>query len=130
MICHNYPGTHGTLPKILPCNNIQINLIVTMVHMDSKNSYELMWRVLKLLVPGFNTAIPVILPRWGNNNIFPFALSFTLYFCLQAKKCVLYDDRQSTTFLAAVKDPAYVNMITTLTTCITNYYMGLMWPSG
>jgi hypothetical protein len=111
------------LPKILPRSNTKINSIVNMVCMDSGNGYVLMWCVLELSVPGFDPAIPVKLPCWGNNDVFTFALSFTLYFCLQAKKGVVYDDpTQSTTFLAAVKDPAYVNVITTLTTCLTNYY--------
>ena len=109
------------LPKILPRSNTQINLIANMVRMDSGNGYDLMWHVLELSVPGFDPAIPVKFPCWGNNDTFD--LSFTLYFCLQAKKGVVYDDHtQSTTFLAAVKDPAYVDVITTLTTCITNYY--------
>jgi hypothetical protein len=111
------------LPKILPRSNTQINSIVNMVRMDSGNSYDLIWRVLELSVPGFDPIIPVKLPRWGDNDVFTFALSFTLYFRLQANKGVVYNDRtQSTTFLTAVKDPAYVNVITTLTTCITNYY--------
>jgi hypothetical protein len=94
------------LPKILPRSNTQINLIVNMVRMDSGNGYDLMWRVLELLVLGFDPAIPVKLLCWGDNDVFTFALSFTLYFCLQAKKGVVYDDHtQSTTFLAAVKDP-------------------------
>jgi hypothetical protein len=53
------------LPKILPRSNTQINLIVNMVRMDSGNGYDLMWRVLKLSVLGFDPAIPVKLPRWG-----------------------------------------------------------------
>jgi hypothetical protein len=77
------------LPKILPHSYTQINLIVNIVCMDSRNGYEIMWCVLKLLVPGFDPAIPVKLLCWGNNNIFTFALSFTLYFCLQAKKGVI-----------------------------------------
>jgi hypothetical protein len=111
------------LPKILPCSNTQINLIVNMVRRVSGNGYDLMWRVLELLVPVFDPAIPVKLPRWGNNDVFTFALSFALYFHLQAKKGVVYNDRiQSTTFLTTVKDPEYINGITTLMTCITNFY--------
>ncbi len=67
------------LPKILPCSNTQITLIINMVCMDSGNNYELMWHKLELLVPGFDPAIPVKLQHWGNNNVFAFSLSFTLY---------------------------------------------------
>jgi hypothetical protein len=75
------------------------------------------------LDPRFDPVIPVKLLHWGKDDVFPFALSFTLHFCLQAKKGVVYNDRtQSTTFLATVKDPAYVDVITILTSCITNYY--------
>jgi hypothetical protein len=95
------------LPKILPRSNTQVNSIVNMGRMDSGNGYNLMWHVLEPLVPGFEPTIQVTLPRWGDDDVFTFALSFTLHFCLQAKKGVVYNDRmQSTTFLAAVKDPA------------------------
>ena len=53
-------------------------------------------------------------------------MSFLLYFCLQAKKGVVQDDRtHSISFLNAISEPAYANAITTLYTCVTNYNSGL-----
>jgi hypothetical protein len=91
--------------------------------MESGNGYNLLWQTLALTVPGFDPTIPVMIPAWQDNDIFVFATSFALYLCLQAKKGVVYDDRTcSTTFLNAVLEPAYTDVITTLLTCINNYY--------
>jgi hypothetical protein len=50
-------------------------------------------------------------------------MAFLLYFCLQAKKGVYYDEQtRSTSFLQSIEESAYVNTITTLLTCINNYY--------
>ncbi len=76
-----------------------------------------------LTVPGFNPTIPVTIPIWQDKDIFEFVTSFSLYFWLQAKKGVVYNNRtHSTTFLNAVLNPVYTVVITTLLTCINNYY--------
>ena len=78
--------------------------------------------MLALSVPGFNLSLQVKLPTWQDDDIFDFALSFLLYFRLQAKKGVVQDDRShSLTFLQALTDPAYADTVTTLLTCIENY---------
>ncbi len=52
--------------------------------------------------------------------------SFTLYYRLQAKKGVVSDDKtQSATFLNAIQEPLYADVVTTLTTCIENYSHGI-----
>jgi hypothetical protein len=77
-----------------------------------------------LTVPGFDPTIPVRIPVWQNEDNFEFAKSFCLYFRLQAKKGFVNNNRSSSTmFLNAVLDPAYTNVITTLLTCINNYYV-------
>ena len=59
---------------------------------------------------------------WQDDDIFDFAISFLLYFRLQAKKGVVQDDRtHSLTFLNALGEPAYADTVTTLLTCIMNY---------
>jgi hypothetical protein len=111
------------LPKILPRFDTQITLLVTMTCMESGNGYNLLWQILMLTVLGFDPTIPVMLPAWKDEDIFKFATLFYLYFWLQAKKGVVNDDRiRSTTFLNAVLDPAYTDVITTLLTCINNYF--------
>ena len=50
-----------------------------------------------------------------DDDIFDFCLLFVLYFRLQAKKGLIHDERtKSITFLQAVWDPAYADVITTL----------------
>ena len=97
-----------------------------MVRMDSGNGYDLLWRVMGLSVPGFDPTLQVKILAWHDDNIFDFALSFLLYFRLQAKKGVVQDNRtNSIAFLNAITEPAYADAITTLSTCITNYVSGI-----
>ncbi len=111
------------LPKILPRPDTHVALLIMMTCMESGNGYDLLWHILMLTVPGFNPTIPVTIPAWQDNDIFEFATSFSLYFWLQTKKGVVYDNcTHSTTFLNAVLNPAYTYVITTLLTCINNYY--------
>jgi hypothetical protein len=93
--------------------------------METGNGYDLLWRILALAVPGFDPTIQVKIPVWVDEDIFEFALSFLLYFRLQAKKGVVQDDRtHSISFLNAINEPAYADAITTLYTCVTNYTLG------
>ena len=110
------------LPRLLPRSDTQVSSLVNMVRAESGNGYDLLWRVLALTVPGFDPSIQVTIPVWQDDDIFDFALSFLLYFRLQAKKGVVQDDRtHSLTFLNALGEPAYADTVTTLLTCITNY---------
>ena len=114
------------LPRLLPRSDTQVSSLINMVRMESGNGYDLLWRIMALSVPGFNPAMQVKIPVWHDDDIFDYALSFLLYFRLQAKKGVVQDDRtQSMAFLQAISEPAYADAITTLTTCITNYEAGL-----
>ncbi len=46
-----------------------------------------------------------------------------MYYCLLAKKGDFHDDKMcSTTFLQVINDNAYTDLITTLVTCINNYF--------
>jgi len=93
--------------------------------METGNGYDLLWRVLALAVPGFDPTIQVKIPVWMEEDIFEFALSFLLFFCLQAKKGVVQDDRtHSISFLNAINEPSYADAITTLYTMVTNYNSG------
>ena len=114
------------LPRLLPRSDTQVSLLIYMVRMDSGNGYDLLWRVMALSVPGFDPTLQVKIPAWNDDDIFDFALSFLLYFRLQAKKGVVQDDRtNSISFLTAITEPAYADAITTLITCITNYVSGI-----
>ncbi len=81
------------LPRLLPRSDTQISLLINMVCMESGNGYDLLWQVMALSVPGFDPTCQLKIPAWDDNDIFDFALSFLLYFRLQAKKGVIQDDR-------------------------------------
>ena len=87
--------------------------------MESNNGYDLLWRILKLTVPGFDPTFPVKIPTWSNDGIFDFAHVFQLYYRLLSKKGDFHDDKTcSTTFLQAISYYAFADLITTLLTCI------------
>ena len=114
------------LPRLLPQSDTQVSSLISMVCMESGNGYDLLWRVMALSVPGFDPTRQVKIPAWDDDNIFDFALSFLLYFRLQAKEGMIQDDRtNSISFLNAITEPAYADAITTLMTCITNYVSGI-----
>ena len=114
------------LPRLLPRSDTQVSSLINMVRMESGNGYDLLWQVMALSVSGFDLTLQVKIPVWNDDNIFDFALSFLLYFRLQAKKGVVQDDRtHSISFLNAITESAYANAFTTLMTCITNYISGL-----
>ncbi len=93
-----------------------------MVHMDSGNGYDLMWRLLELSVPRFDPSIPVKLLSWNDDDIFNFTLLFILYFQLQGKKGVVQDDcTHSTTFFNSINKPMYADAISYLDKLLTSY---------
>ena len=90
-----------------------------MVRMESNNGYDLLWRILELTVPGFDPTFPVKIPTWSDDGIFNFAHAFQLYYHLLSRKGDFHDDKTpSTTFLQAINDYAFTDLITTLITCI------------
>ena len=111
------------LPRLLPKTDDEVTSIINMVRMESNNGYDLLWRILELTVPGFDPTVPVTLPTWSDDGIFDFAHAFLLYYRLLSKKGEFHDDKtRSTTFLQAIKDYAFADIITTLLTCINNYF--------
>ncbi len=105
------------LPRLIPGSfSPQINAALYLVHYESNNGYEYLWRVLELLVPDFNLIIPIQIPVWTNSSdIFRFAQAYLLYFWLHAKLNFHYNDRtRSGVFLRAVQYSDYANTVTTL----------------
>jgi hypothetical protein len=111
------------LPRLLPNTDSQIVSLITVVRAESGNGYDLLWRVLELTVPGFDPAIQVSAPVWMGEDTFDFScLAFVLYFRLMAKKGLVHDERtKSITFLQAIREPAYVDVITTLNAHIDTF---------
>jgi hypothetical protein len=75
---------------------------------------------MALGVPGFDPTLHVTSPVWDNYlDIVDFCHAHILYFWLQAKQGLYYDERiRSTTFLDAVQQTEYVEVVTTLQTNI------------
>jgi hypothetical protein len=111
------------LPRLLPKTNDKVSSIINMVRMESNNGYDLLWRILELMVPGFDSTFLIKILTWSDDGIFDFAHAFQLYFRLLSRKGDFhYDKTRSTTFLQAINDYAFADLITTLLTCINNYF--------
>jgi hypothetical protein len=71
---------------------------------------------LELTVLGFDPTVPVTVPTWSDEGIFDFAHTFQLYYRLLSKKGDFHDDKtRSTTFLQAINNYAFADIITNLT---------------
>ena len=93
-----YHAAAHVLMEVLPClllrSAMEVNSLINMVRAESGNGYNLLWQILELTVPGFDPANPIKLPIWHRDeDVFGFAQAFFLYFQLQSKKGVYYDDR-------------------------------------
>ena len=122
-----YPVAAHVLLELLPCllpkTNDEVSSIINMVRIESNNGYNLLWRILELTVPGFDPTFPVKIPTWSDDGIFNFAHAFQLYYRLLSRKGDFHDDKtRRTMFLQAINIYAFANLITTLLTCINNYF--------
>ncbi len=111
------------IPRLLPAHITQLSTVIATVWADSNNGYDLMWRLLALAVSGFDPAQHVSALVWEDfREIFNFCHAHILYFCLQAKRGLYYDKRtHSSTFLSAIQQTEYVDVVTTLQTHIESY---------
>jgi hypothetical protein len=105
------------LPWLIPGSlSLQVNATLALVHYESNNEYDYLWRVLELTVPRFDPTVPIHAPIWSHvEDIFHFAQAFLLFFCLQAKVKFHYNNcTQSGMFLHAVQFSEYADTVTTL----------------
>ncbi len=102
------------IPRLLPDHIARSTTTFNAVHGDSNNGFDLLWRLMAHAVPGFDPAQHVSAPVWEDyRDIFDFCHAHVLYFCLQAKQGLYYDDRtQSSTFLQAIHQPEYIEVVT------------------
>jgi hypothetical protein len=79
--------------------------------------------LLALAVPGFDPAQHVSAPVWEDfQDIFDFCHAHILDFCLKAKRGLYYGKcMHSSTFLRAIQQMEYVDVVTTLQTHIKSY---------
>ncbi len=99
-----YAEIAGVQMEVLLCLlstlDAQVASLVMVVQEESNKGFNFLWWVMELAVPGFNPTMQIIAPVWMGEDIFEFCLSYVLYFFLQVKKGLLYDDRtKSITFL-------------------------------
>ena len=115
-------------PRLLPKTDDEVSSIINMVRMESNNGYDLLclWHILELTAPGFDPTFPVKIPTWSDDGIFDFAHAFQLYYRLISRKGDFHDDKtRSTTFLQAINDYAFADLITTLITCVVPGHFNL-----
>ena len=108
------------VPRLLTDHIARLYTTITTVRGDSNNGFDLLWRLMALAVPGFDPAQHVSAPVWDDyDDIFDFCHAHVLYFHFQAKRGLYYDDcTRSSTFLRAIHQPEYIEVITTLQTHI------------
>ena len=112
------------LPYLAPGSlSPQLCGVLVLVGYESNIGYNYLWWVLKLVVPGFDLTVPIEVPIWSNtDNVFHFAQSFLLYFCLQAKLNFHYNDCTcSGAFLHAIQFSEFVDTVTTLQSHVNSY---------
>ena len=92
------------IPWLLPGHIAWLTMDIATVRGDSNNGFDLMWRLMALAVSGFDPAQHVLAPVWEDyQDIYDFCHAHVLYFCLQAKRGLYYDERTwSSTFLRAI----------------------------
>jgi hypothetical protein len=85
------------LPRILPKDDSDVQLVKFLVGHESNNGFELMWHVMKLAVPGFKSTNPVQVPSWTVAlDILSFCQEHLLYFRLQSKHNMFFSFRTQT----------------------------------
>jgi hypothetical protein len=101
----------------------QIGAAIACNRHETGNGYNFFWRVLALLVPGFNSTIPIQAPIWSEVvDIFSFAQEYLLFFRLQAKLNFHYNDQtRSGLFLCLVQLSQFAGTITLLQLHINSY---------
>ncbi len=111
------------LPRILLTTHLEILAKILAVVSASRNGYDLLWRVMELFIPGFDTTIPIAQPYWRRDmDILEFSQRHLLYFCLQAKKNVYHSTRDRTNILIRAVAPSdYADIMTTLQTTVDAY---------
>ncbi len=111
------------LPRILPQEDSEIELIKFTVGYEPNNGFDLMWRVLELAVLGFKSTNPVQVPMWtADSDILSFCQENLLYFRLQSKHNMFFSSRtQSNIFLRNILQSEYADVVTTLQSHVNAY---------
>jgi len=111
------------LPRLLPTSNAEVQAKLSSVRVESKNGYDLFWRVLELTVPVFDPTVPLQQPTWDRDtDVLELGRRFELYFRLLSKKHIFINNRDCTTmFLKAIAASEYADIVTTLQSNVDSY---------
>ena len=111
------------LPRLLLTLYSKVLAKVSSVWVESKNGYDLLWRILELTVAGFDLTLPLEQPRWTRDmDLLEFGCRHELYFRLQAKRKVYFSSRHRTgIFLWAVASSEYADTVTNIQSNIDAY---------
>ena len=112
------------LPCLLPTTYSELHATLSSVRVESKNGYDLLWRVLEVTAPAFDPTVPLQQPRWDPDvDILEFSRRQELYFRLQAKKQIYFTSHDDTTlFLKAVASSEYADIITTFQSNVDSFH--------
>lgn len=126
-------GMMELLPHLIKTTMSPIyNATLRTVRSESANGYDLLWRLLRLFVPGFDKSKPIVIPFWTeDSDIFDFAKLTTIYFRLQQLHHAIFSDYdKSTTFLNGLAGSAYSDQVNTLLTTVDSHNLEHSWSDA
>lgn len=102
-----------------------LNVLIDTVRSESGNGYDLLYRILKTFVPGFNKSNPISLPYWtSDTTVYEYSTSIVLYFRIQALHQSPFSDYdKSLTFLRGVTGSEYIELTHSLISTVENFYL-------
>jgi hypothetical protein len=125
-------GMLELIPHLVPATlSPAFNAILSTVRSETANGYDLLWRMLRQYVPGFDKSKPIIFPFWTEDtDLFVFAKLTLLYFRLQQlQKAPFSDYDKSITFLNGLAGSDYTDQVNTLLTTVENYNLNDAWTN-
>jgi hypothetical protein len=111
------------LPRLLLTLYSKVLAKVLSVWVESKNRYDLLWRILELTVTRFDPTLPLEQPRWTRDmDLLEFSCRHELYFHLQEKWKVYFSSHHCMgIFLRAVASLEYADIVTNIQSNIDAY---------
>ena len=114
-------GMLKLIPHLAPTTlSPAFNAILSTVRSETANGYDLLWRMLRQYVPGFDKAKPITFPFYTDDtDLFVFANLTLMYFCLQQlHKAPFSNYDKSITFLNGLAGSDYTDQVNTLLTTV------------
>ena len=102
-----------------------LNVLVNTVRDESGNGYDLLYRALKVFVPGFDKSRPLPLPYWTDGTtVHDYSTSMVLYFRIQALHQMPHSDYdKSLSFLRGITGSEYTELTHSLISTVENFYL-------